>query len=171
LRARMDAHEMVEMMCDGEALNRLVEGTELASMISQAAPSQREGVRASLNLIADALRLLKTKEEASSTWTAREWASKRCGWIFLTSTPELRAPLQPLLSLWLDLLVLRLLNQESGPARPVWFVLDELASLRKLPQLATALTQNRKSNKPGGIGIQGKAKLETIYDPMAETKT
>jgi type IV secretory pathway TraG/TraD family ATPase VirD4 len=168
LRARMDAHQMVEMMCDGEALNRLVVGTETASMISQAAPSQREGVRASLNLIADALRLLKTKEEASSTWAAREWAGKRRGWIFLTSRPELRAPLQPLLSLWLDLLVLRLLNQESGPARPVWFVLDELASLRKLPQLATALTENRKSNNPVVIGIQGKAQMETIYGQMAE---
>ena len=46
LRRRMDAQQMVAMMCDGEALNRMVEGTELASMISQAAPSQREGVRA-----------------------------------------------------------------------------------------------------------------------------
>ena len=67
------------MMCDGEALNRMVEGTEMASMISQAAPSQREGVRASLNLVADALRLLKTKDEAKTTWTAREWATKRHG--------------------------------------------------------------------------------------------
>jgi hypothetical protein len=49
LRAGMDAGQMVETICDGDALNRLVEGTEMASMISQAAPSQREGVRASLN--------------------------------------------------------------------------------------------------------------------------
>lgn len=169
LRRRMDAQQMVAMMCDGEALNRMVEGTELASMISQAAPSQREGVRASLNLVADALRLLKTKDEAKTTWTAREWATKRRGWIFLTSTPELRASLQPLLSLWLDMLVLRLMNQENGGAsRPVWFVLDELASLQKLPQLATALTENRKSNNPVVIGIQGKAQMETIYGHMAE---
>jgi type IV secretory pathway TraG/TraD family ATPase VirD4 len=168
LRRRMDAQQMVAMMCDGEALNRMVEGTELASMISQAAPSQREGVRASLNLVADALRLLKTKSEAKTTWTAREWAAKRRGWIFLTSTPELRAALQPLLSLWLDILVLRLMNQEGGQSRPVWFVLDELPSLQKLPQLATALTENRKSNNPVVIGIQGKAQMETIYGHMAE---
>jgi hypothetical protein len=145
LRAGMDAGQMVETMCDGDALNRLVEGTEMASMISQAAPSQREGVRASLNLVADALRLLKTKEEATTSWTAREWATKRTGWIFLTSTPELRAPLQPLLSVWLDLLVLRLMNTESGPQRRVWFVFDELGSLQKLPQLSTALTDIRNN--------------------------
>ena len=122
LRRRMNAEQMVGMMCDGEALNRMVEGTELASMISQAAPSQREGVRASLNLVADALRLLKTKGEAKTTWTAREWAAKRRGWIFLTSTPELRASLQPLLSLWLDILVLRLMNY-------TYTALDKLAKV------------------------------------------
>ena len=169
LRAGMDAGQMVETMCDGDALNRLVEGTEMASMISQAAPSQREGVRASLNLVADALRLLKTKEEATTTWTAREWATKRTGWIFLTSTPELRAPLQPLLSVWLDLLVLRLMNTESGPARPVWFLFDELGSLQKLPRaLSTALTENRKSNNPVVIGLQGKSQVETLYGHLAE---
>jgi len=159
---------MVETMCDGDALNRLVEGTEMASMISQAAPSQREGVRASLNLVADALRLLKTRKEATTTWTAREWATKRQGWIFLTSTPELRAPLQPLLSVWLDLLVLRLMNTESGPQRRVWFVFDELGSLQKLPQLSTALTESRKSNNPVVIGVQGKSQVETLYGHLAE---
>jgi len=73
----MDAGQIVETMCDRDGLNRPVEGTEMASMISQAAPSPREGVRASLNLVADALRLLKTREEATTTWTAREWATKR----------------------------------------------------------------------------------------------
>jgi len=60
------------------------------------------------------------------------------------------------------------MNQEGGQSRPVWFVLDELASLQKLPQLATALTENRKSNNPVVIGIQGKAQMETIYGHMAE---
>jgi type IV secretory pathway TraG/TraD family ATPase VirD4 len=118
--------------------------------------------------VADALRLLKTREEATATWTAREWATKRTGWIFLTSTPELRAPLQPLLSVWLDLLVLRLMNTESGPQRRVWFVSDELGSLQKLPQLSTALTESRKSNNPVVIGVQGKSQVETLYGHLAE---
>ena len=113
--------------------------------------------------MADALRLQKTKEEATTSWTAREWATERQGWILLTSTPELRAPLQPLLSVWLDLLVLRLMNTESGPQRRVWFVFDELGSLQKLPQLSTALTENRKSNNPVVIGLQGKSQVETLY--------
>jgi hypothetical protein len=65
LRRGMDAAAMVATMTDGAALDKLVEGTEMASMISHAAPSQREGVRASLNLVADALRLLKKRRSAN----------------------------------------------------------------------------------------------------------
>ncbi len=52
--------------------------------------------------------------------------------------------------------------------KPVWFVLDELASLQRLPQLITAITENRKSNNPMVLGFQGKAQLETLYGHMAE---
>jgi len=128
----------------------------------------------SLNLVADALRMPKTREESQTTWRALEWSKMRRGWIFLTSTPELRAPLQPLLSLWLDTLVLRFMNTintDGTTARPFWFVLDELAGLQKLPQLATALTGNRKSNNPVVAGIQDKAQMETLYGHLAEHYT
>jgi len=49
---------------------------------------------------------------------------------------HMRERLRPLLSLWLDLLVLRLMHDgHSGHSghKPVWFVLDELASLQRLP--------------------------------------
>jgi Type IV secretion-system coupling protein DNA-binding domain len=66
------------------------------------------------------------------------------------------------------LLVLRLLNEPQESQRPVWFVLDELASLQRLPQLHTAITENRKSRNPLVLGFQGKAQLEVIYGHMAE---
>ena len=47
-------------------------------------------------------------------------------------------------------------------------MLDELASLQRLPQLITAITENRKSNNPMVLGFQGKAQLETLYGHMAE---
>ena len=57
----------------------------------------------------------------------------------------------------------------SPEARPVWFVLDELASLQRLPQLHTALTENRKSNNPIVLGFQGRSQLEARYGHDAET--
>ena len=101
-------------------------------------------------------------------WSATEWSETRKGWIFITSQPAEREALRPLQSVWIDMLVLRLLNEPKPGQKRVWFVLDELASLQRLPQLATALTENRKSNNPIIMGFQGKAQLEVIYGHLAE---
>jgi type IV secretory pathway TraG/TraD family ATPase VirD4 len=73
-----------------------------------------------------------------------------------------------LMSLWLDTLVLRLMNQGDPAMLHAWFVLDELASLQRLPQLHTALTENRKSGNPVVIGFQGRSQLEVRYGHEAE---
>ncbi len=39
--------------------------------------------------------------------------------------------------------------------RPAWFVIDELASLQRLPQLHTAITENRKSQQPSHPRLPG----------------
>src|SRR5438094_3703595 len=160
--------ELVWWMSHPEEIDRRVEGTEFAAMIDPQSPPQRSGVLGSLNMVADALKLLPTENETSQVWSALEWSKDRRGWLFLTSTPETRKRLLPLISLWLDTLVLRLMNQGQASPRPVWFVLDELASLQQLPQLHTAVTENRKSNNPIVLGFQGRSQLETRYGHEAE---
>jgi type IV secretory pathway TraG/TraD family ATPase VirD4 len=159
---------LVQWMSNDEEIDRRVMGTEMAYMIAKGAQEQRNGVLASLGLVADSLRMLPTRVEAKTVWTATEWAEERKGWIFITSQPAQRAALRPLHSLWIDLLVMRLLNQPKPEQKRVWFVLDELASLQRLPQLHTAITENRKSRNPLVLGFQGKAQLEYIYGHLAE---
>jgi type IV secretory pathway TraG/TraD family ATPase VirD4 len=160
--------QLVHWMSHPEEIDRRVKDTELASLIDPSAPQQRSGVLGSLSLVADSFRLLPKKEDAKSEWTAREWSKERKGWIFITSQPAEREALRPLHSLWIDMLVLRLLSAPRPEQHPVWFVLDELASLQKLPQLHTAITENRKSRNPIVLGFQGKAQLEVIYGHLAE---
>jgi hypothetical protein len=160
--------ELVEWMANPDEIDRRVQNTEMAMMIAKGAQQQRNGVLASLGLIADSLRMLPRKDKTAHHWNATEWAETRKGWIFLTSKPSEREALRPLHSLWIDLLVLRLLNEPKESQHPVWFVLDELASLQRLPQLHTALTENRKGKNPLVLGFQGKAQLEFIYGHMAE---
>ena len=145
-----------------------IKDTELASLIAPSAPHQRSGVLGSLSLVADSFRLLPKKEDVATEWTAREWSKERKGWIFITSQPAEREALRPLHSLWIDMLVLRLLSAPTPEQHPVWFVLDELASLQRLPQLHTAITENRKSRNPIVLGFQGKAQLEVVYGHLAE---
>ena len=160
--------QLVQWMSHPEEIDRRVKGTELAALIDPKAPNQRTGVLGSLNMVADSFRLLPTRSEASAAWTATKWANERQGWIFITSRPALRDALLPLISLWLDLLVLRLLTEPRLDQRPAWFVIDELASLQRLPQLHTAITENRKSNNPLILGFQGRSQLESRYGADAE---
>jgi hypothetical protein len=151
-----------------DELDRRLAGTSYAVMIDRQAPHQRSGVIASLNMVADALKLLPAERDTTRRWSAATWAPERRGWLFLTSTAETRARLAPLISLWLDTLVLRLMNQAEPYRRPTWFVLDELATLQRLPQLHTAITENRKSNNPMVLGFQGRSQIETRYGHDAE---
>jgi type IV secretory pathway TraG/TraD family ATPase VirD4 len=160
--------QLVQWMSHPEEIDHRVKNTELASLIDPSAPHQRSGVLGSLSLIADSFRLLPKKTDAKTEWTARDWSKNRQGWIFITSQPAEREALRPLHSLWIDMLVLRLLSAPTPEQHPVWFVLDELASLQKLPQLHTAITENRKSRNPIVLGFQGKAQLEVIYGHLAE---
>jgi Type IV secretion-system coupling protein DNA-binding domain len=160
--------ELVKWMSDPQEIDRRLKGTEHAHLINPTAHDQRSGVLGSLGLVADSLRLLPKKGEGNGEWSAREWAETRQGWIFITSLPTEREALKPLHSLWIDLLVLRLLNEPKEGQKRVWFVIDELASLQKLPQLHTAITENRKSNNPVILGFQGKAQLEVLYGHLAE---
>jgi hypothetical protein len=160
--------ELVRWMGHEEELDRLVKGTELEAFIYRGAGPQRGGVLGALNMVADSLKLLPRETDAKQRWTTEEWARQKTGWLFLTSNPRFRERLLPLTSLWLDTLVLRLMNQGDPAMRHAWFVLDELAILQRLPQLHTALTENRKSGNPVVIGFQGRSQLEVRYGHEAE---
>jgi type IV secretory pathway TraG/TraD family ATPase VirD4 len=161
--------QLVDWLSNPAEIDQRVRGTEMEAMIAKGAQQQRNGVLASLGLVADSLRMLPTKEQAKNkTGSATEWAVERKGWIFITSSATEREALRPLHSLWIDLLVMRLLTAPQENQTPVWFVLDELASLQQLPQLHTAITENRKSKNPLVLGFQGKAQLEVIYGHLAE---
>ncbi len=166
LNLKPTPQELTSWMSNADEIDKRVEGTELAAMIDKGAANQRSGVLGSLNMVADAFKLLPKESETKQRWSTVEWAKERKGWVFLTSKPTMRERMRPLISLWLDLLVLRLMNDDTV-RRKTWFVLDELASLR-LPQLSTAVTENRKSDNPMVLGFQGKAQVEALYGHVAE---
>jgi hypothetical protein len=168
LTLRPTPEALASWLCHEDELDRRLRGTPYAAMIDRQAPAQRSGVLASLNMVADTLQLLPSERDSIHRWSVAAWAHRRTGWLFLTSTPETRLRLVPLTSLWLDTLVLRLMNQGQAHPRRAWFILDELASLQRLPQLHTAITENRKSNNPVVLGFQGRSQLETRYGHDAE---
>jgi hypothetical protein len=161
--------ELLAILRDERELAKRLKDTEHAAAIHPDAGPQRGGMIATLNSVSNALKMLPPKAEAKTRWTALEWAQHRQGWLFITSPPEFRERLRPLISMWLDMLVLRTMNQGKPGVCPVWFILDELQSLHALPQLHTAITESRKAKNPVVLGFQGRSQLEDLYGRKAET--
>lgn len=168
LRLRPTPDELVDWLSHPSEIDKRVRGTELETLLATNAPGQRNGVLASLNMVADALKLLPKEDEVKERFSTLSWVKQRKGWIFISSTPETRIALRPLISLWIDLLVLRILRTGAASGAKTWFVLDELHSLQQLPQLAAALTETRKANCVMMLGFQGRAQIVDLYGPLAE---
>lgn len=161
--------DLVQWMSSKHEIEMKLKDTEHAVLVDQTAGPQRAGVLSSLNKIANALRMLPTvADHPVAEWTAKAWSEHRKGWIFLTSTNTTRKAIRPLHCVWLDMLVMHLLSARRPDQKRVWFLIDELATLQKLPQLHTALTENRKSENPVVLGFQGRSQLETRYGNDAE---
>jgi hypothetical protein len=169
LKRNPQPRDLLRWMSDPEQIAFMVKGTPLAALLDPGAPAQKAGVISSLNMVADCLELLPEWEHTRQTFATSEWYTERKRWVFLTSSPDYREKILPLHSVWLDLFILRMMGYcEDRAARPVWFVLDELASLNKLPQLHTAVTENRKYGNPVVLGFQGRSQLEKRYGHDAE---
>jgi len=166
------AKQLTHWMSHTKEIDRLVEGTPYAAMINPESPDQRNGVLGSLNRVADALSLLPDENEAQGSWNTVQWSKARNGWLFFPSTNMTRDRLMPLLSLWFDLLVMRTQDEsaenEEQKLPRVWFILDEVAALQKLPKLHDAITRNRKTNNPVVLGFQGRSQLQKHYGLDAE---
>ena len=168
LKGGPTVQQLLEWMADPAEIDRRLEGTPQAAYLDPKAAPQRGGVLASLNMIADSLALLPERDEKRAWFETAKWGFDRTQWVFLTSKPAMRERILPLHSVWLDLLILRMMEPCANPTKPVWFVLDELASLNKLPQLHTAVTENRKYGNPVVLGFQGRSQLEKRYGQDAE---
>ncbi|MGH9770492.1 MAG: type IV secretion system DNA-binding domain-containing protein, partial [Candidatus Acidiferrales bacterium] len=145
-------------------------GTELEQMLAVNAAPQRAAITSTLAQVAFALRQIPDKDADRKVWTVREWCDKRRGWIFFTNTQDTRTALRPLQSLWIDMLIRRILSQGSRPdLKPIRLILDELPTLQMLPQLQAAMTESRKTGLSIVIGFQGRSQIKALYGEESET--
>jgi hypothetical protein len=150
--------ELAQWMSRAEEIEQRVRNTEMRAVLRE-----RGGVLAVLKTAANAFRLLPKEAETERRWSTAEWSKTRKGWVFLTSKATTREQLRPLLSLWLDLLALRVMNEGASTGKKTWFVLDELGSLQRLPQLAEAVTERRGLHHPVVLGVPSKAQIDAVY--------
>lgn len=166
---RPTGRELGDWLANDDLLDEKVLGTEFERTLTKDSAGQRAGIIGTANAAGPALRLLP-EQGSKRSFSTKEWAKTRRGWIFVTNTQETRLALRPLQSMWLDLLIARLLSMGEQPKLTnVWMILDELAALQNLPQLKVAITENRKAGLSIIVGFHGRSQLEGIYGRDADT--
>ncbi|MBS0272288.1 MAG: type IV secretion system DNA-binding domain-containing protein [Proteobacteria bacterium] len=168
-------------------------GTEAATFACKDNEKTTQSIRSVLSSQIEALLQLESTAEPFSIrdWIQHQkkltCQPKLCnseGWLFITARPDQRQTLRPLISAWVDTAINALMvlpdqvDTHATRLRPrqcrgewhdvnhnrrLWFVIDELASLQKLPSLQMGLAEGRKYGGCFLIGFQGKPQLEEIY--------
>jgi len=88
-------------------------------------------------------------------------------WLFLSCQTDQRAFLRPLFSLWLSLIIKGIMKRCEHNGSRTWIIIDELASLNRLPSLMTGLSEIRKYGGCFVLGFQDISQIEEIYGHSA----
>lgn len=84
-------------------------------------------------------------------------------WVFLSCQPDQREFLKPLFSAWISLMIKGVMQRAEGEGNRTWIIVDELASLNRLPSLMLGLSEIRKYGGCFVLGFQDLHQLEEIY--------
>lgn len=140
--------------------------TDAAGYVSREAEKGTASVRSTLASKVKELKYLKDKGDFS----IKDWINgeNRKGWLFVSIKPNDLDTLRPLLSAWANIAIKGMLDRpHSGENDKMWFVMDELPAMQKIPSLAMVLAQGRKYGACMVAGIQNIAQLERIYGPAS----
>lgn len=112
------------------------------------------------------LRFVQDSTEGNSFSMQQHFKNIQAGsgaWLFLATKPSNRQLTIPLVACLTELAMMRLVSIGIDARRKVWFVLDELPALGKLPSLATLMAEGRKYGACVVAGMQSLNQLYSAY--------
>lgn len=158
------------MTADLASVHRLMRGTIADPLTAPEAARMAESIRAVFNANAKALKLLPTQ---GRQFSLRQWieADRRDGaMVFISARYVDMSVCSQLLTVWLDLAMNTLMTLERTRELRLWFFVDELGALHRLPALEKGLQTARNFGGAIVTGIHAFAKLKEVYgDNMAMT--
>lgn len=150
------------LTADLGVLEKYLKGTVAETLVSKTVEKTATNIK---SVLATYLNSLKYVKEGKNPLSIRKWVQndKASNWLFITSLGDRHETLKPLITSWLDIAVNSLLSLPPEDDRRIWFILDELTALQKLPYLTQALSEARKFGGCFVIGIQNYAQLQKLY--------
>ncbi len=158
------------MNADLSDLHKLLEDTMAGPITTPSAAKMAESVRAVFNVNAKAMQLLPSSGEQFSV---RNWVRGECepgSILFLSARYVDMSVLSQLLTLWLDTAINTLMSGKRTRDLKLWFLIDELGALHRLPSLEKGLQTARNFGGAIVTGVHTFAKLKEVYgENMAMT--
>lgn len=137
-------------------------GTYAASFTDSRADKTTLSIRSNLSSKLLWLRYMKDEEDSFSIskWVGEQNPNQ---WLFITAQKKDLVALRPIISSWFNLAITSLISLPINDKRRLWFMLDELASLQKLPSLESGLAEGRKYGGCFFAGTQSVSQIKRIY--------
>jgi type IV conjugative transfer system coupling protein TraD len=158
------------MSADLAKVHAMLRGTIADPITAPEAARMAESVRAVFNVNARALKLLPAR---GASFSIRKWVEQddgEGGFVFLSARYVDLSVCTQLLTLWLDLAMNTLMATPRSRDLKMWFFIDELGALHRLPALEAGLQTARNYGGAIATGIHAYAKLKEVYgEHMAET--
>lgn len=156
------------MKIPADELGQLVAATPGAHFFGEHVARTSGSIRA--NLITE-LRFLEYLRDDAPPFSIRDWiVQDRPGFVFLTGNAEQSAATRNIVSTLFEVAANALMTTEESRDPKVWFFLDEVPTLNKMPFLPKSLAEIRQFGGTFVVGYQVFSQLETIYgEKAAET--
>ena len=131
--------------------------------------SNRNTASSILSVLATSTKPLQYLSDADKRFSLMEYFKQldnldnnsQAGWIFLATKPSQRELTLPLIACMVELAVSFLTDIKINNARRVWFVIDEISSLGRLPALSWLMSESRKY---GGCIIAGMQSINQLFN-------
>ncbi len=159
-----DVHKLYNLLVRANLskFSQFFHKTEAASYTHMDGDKMTMSIRATLVNHVQAFKLLTPTEKPFSI---RNWVNESPDgqWLFISAKPDQREALLPLISGWIDTAINALMSEKPDSKRRLWFVLDELPALQKLPSLETGMAEARKYGGCFLAGVQSFPQLINTY--------
>jgi len=152
---------------DLDGIQKLVRDTYASAMLDLKSPKTAASIAFVLATYLNSLKLNNGKRNDS--FSIRRWMHEyqKDSMLFITLPNALDAELRPLQAAWFEIVINNLLSQGQTTQHKTWIILDELATIQRIPSLAKGLSVARSYGGCFVLGIQNIAQMKEIYGSNA----
>lgn len=152
---------------DWATLKALLKDTESENLVDGKAEKTSTSIRNVITTYAKSLAYMDglEKNKSNKQLVIKEWLTNPDdkGALYLTSNGAQHESIKSLLTAWLAICINSLYQLGEDRNRRVWFFLDEIDTLDKLPTLNNVMAEGRKFGSCFVLGLQNLAQLEETY--------